>query len=120
MYEITRQRAIQTIYTAARARGWDSEQLHGMLRDWGYGSDPHLSWMSPVQLSEVLRCFRISRFVLDDKSAYYLRRLAKDMGRVSLLAGWMMNRFGHDNVYRLSPAEKRAGIAMMKNYRRNG
>ena len=110
--------------TAIKERGWDYDTLHDLMDTWGFGRS--LKKLSIGELADLLNIirgdmkpgeFQYGIGALDDQGMY-MWSLMKDAGwdfqRVRM---WMLKHCHASHWKALYDHEKRAVIAMLKNYK---
>ena len=113
MKKINRLQAYRTIYALARQQGWNNEELHQQLAEWGF-NPPSLKMMNSVKLHEVLKCFGLNLFVHDPGAVAQLSVLmTKKSDRI---IPYINKRFQKDSIYQLTNRQARSTLAMLYNY----
>ena len=124
MKVITRTKAIKMIYALSNELGFDYERLHSLLTDWGFGSDPHISTMLPIQIRDVLvnllniKGIKAHYFVKEYKWVIYIKLEAKRCGvSIKHLNNLIRKRFKKESIYKLTKDERRGLIKVLRYYK---
>lgn len=119
MKAISRKQAIRLINIISRKEfGWDTEELHQHLSDWGFGEEPHLSRMTALELHEVLRNLGRRYFVREPKYVIFLRMEAKRCGfDEKNMAKIIHTKFKVKSIYQLETKMVQGLTKAMKYYR---
>lgn len=109
--------------TAIKSRGWDYDTLHDLMLSWNYG--PSLKKLSLGELADLLAIirgeeqpnqFRYGIGTLDDQGRYVWSLMKEAGWDFFRLRCWMLKHCSASHWNALNQTEKRAVIAMLKNY----
>lgn len=118
---ITRNAAYGKIIKAASQKGWDYDELHSYMNDWGFGTS--LKALNEKQLSELLQVIGAGKwFVKHDGKSQQEGMIYRLAGRAGFskerLRKLIKSMYDTTELSKLDQNQRRGLIATLKNYER--
>ena len=108
----------QSIMAAASKQGWNYDQFHGMMVDWGYGNSLRsLELKRLIELQSLLNKTKVNNKAEYDQQGKYMHAKMKEAGwDMKRLEMFMIKHFKCLHWTALKDDQKRAVITMLTKY----